>query len=239
MRRLYFVLSLLLAVGLVVTVDADINYVGPIAIAGAGLGTVNTVLTIQKNPNPSGCVAWNGTADVVGAAACPPGNAGGNEKTGASQTQTRSIAELGLVNAASIRIVMNAAEPASGPVTLNQLVLRIYAAGTGAVLFSGPLPALVQFPTTNPGAGNSGFGFLLDVPQTLAAQAAFSNTANRIGLSAVMTNTAGGLETFYVTNITTALPPAVPTLPQVFLVVLTAGLLATGCYRLSRRTRAI
>lgn len=238
MRRLYFSLSVLLAVGLVVTVHANLNFIGPLTASGAGLGTVNTILTIQRNSSPSGCVAWNGTADVIGAAACPPGLAGGDEKTGASQTQTRTIAELGIVNAASIRVVMNAVEPNSGGVTLNQLVLRIYAAGTGAVLFSGPLPAPIQFPTTNPGTGNSGFGFALDVPQTIAAQAGFSNPANRLGLSALMTNTAGGNETFYLTNITTPLPPSVPTLPQVFVVLLAAGLLATGYYRLSRRVRA-
>ncbi|HXG72420.1 MAG TPA: hypothetical protein VNJ04_17590, partial [Gemmatimonadaceae bacterium] len=86
MRRLYFSLSVLLAVGLVVTVHADLTFIGPLTLGGAGLGTVNTVLTIQRNPSASGCVAFNGAADVVGPAACPPGIPGGDEKTGASQT---------------------------------------------------------------------------------------------------------------------------------------------------------
>lgn len=238
MRRLYFSLSVLLAVGLVVTVHADLTFIGPLTLGGAGLGAVNSVLTIQRSPSASGCVAFNGAADVVGPAACPPGIPGGDEKTGASQTQTRSIAELGIANAASIRVVFNANEPNSGPVTLNQLVLRIYAAGTGAVLFSGALPAPVSFPTTNSGTGTAGFGFALDVPQTLAAQAGFANTANRIGLSALNTGSAGGPGAFFLTNITTPLPTPVPTLPQVFVVLIAAGLLTTGYYRLSRRARA-
>lgn len=215
MRRLYISLALLLAVGLVVTVNANLVFIGPLTLGGAGLGAVNTVLSIQGNPNASGCVAWNGTADVVGPAACPPGIPGGAEKTGASQTQTRSIAELGIANAASIRVVFNANEPNAGPVTLNQLVLRIYAAGTGAVLFSGALPAPVPFPTTSSGTGSSGFGFALDGPQAIAAQAGFANPANRLGLSALNTESAGGPGTFYLTNVTTPLPPCAITISPV------------------------
>src|SRR5262245_45668387 len=67
---------------------------------GAGVGTSNVVLTIQMTPTESGCVAWNGTTDVVGAGACSgglsPAISGGDEKTGASQTQTRTVSQTGV-----------------------------------------------------------------------------------------------------------------------------------------------
>jgi hypothetical protein len=206
-KHLKLPLSVLLAVGAVATLSASIISLGPIILGGTGLGSVNTILTVQGTPTESGCVAWNGASDVVGPAACPGGISGGNEKTGASQTQTRSIAELGLVNAASIRIIMNANEPAANGITLDQLVLRIYDASTGAVLFSDSIPAAIIFPTTFSGTGSSGFGFALNAAQAAAAQSAFANTANRLGLSASASGTAGGGGTFFVANVTTIVTP--------------------------------
>ena len=55
---------------------------------GAGVGASNVVLTVQSNTTESGCVAWNGSADVIGSTACPgglsPAITGGDEKTGSS-----------------------------------------------------------------------------------------------------------------------------------------------------------
>src|SRR5436190_22237316 len=69
---------------------------------GAGIGTSNVVLTIQNTPTEQGCVGWNGTADVIGAAACQgglsPAIIGGNEKTGSSQTQTRTVTQAGVLS---------------------------------------------------------------------------------------------------------------------------------------------
>lgn len=75
---------------------------------GTGLGAVNTILTVQNNPSESGCVRRGAGVDIVGPAACLGSNTGGNEGTGSSQTQTRSIAELGLTSADNLRAILNA-----------------------------------------------------------------------------------------------------------------------------------
>ena len=201
LRRLAFALALIVVAGLgVAVVDANLITTTAVVTNGSGIGGVNTVLTIQGTPTESGCVAWNGAADVIGAAACPPGVPGGNESTGASQTQTRTLAQLGIANAAELRIVVNTVEPAGNPITLTQLVLRIYDGATGAVLFTSSLPAPVTFPFTNTGGGSSGFVFLMDAADAAAAQVFFANPANRIGLAASFSDAAGGGETLYVVN---------------------------------------
>src|SRR5712691_5438697 len=44
-------------------------FVGPSSTSGNGLGAVLTSVTVQKTGSEQGCVAWNGSADVIGAAA--------------------------------------------------------------------------------------------------------------------------------------------------------------------------
>ena len=73
---------------------------------GSGLGAVNTVLTLQGKGNASfesGSVSRlaDGAADLLQ----------GDVKTGASQTQTRSLESLGIQSAADLRVVFNAVEP--------------------------------------------------------------------------------------------------------------------------------
>jgi len=193
--------ALIVVAGLSVDVaHANLIQTTPVLSSGSGIGGVNTVLTVQSTPTESGCVAWNGAADVIGAAACPPGVAGGNESTGASQTLTRTLAQLAIANAADLRIVVNTNEPGGNPITLTQLVLRIYDGATGAVLFTSSILAPVTFTFTNTGGGTSGFVFLMDAADAAAAQVFFANPANRIGLAASFSDAAGGAETLYVVN---------------------------------------
>jgi uncharacterized repeat protein (TIGR01451 family) len=176
------------------------------SLSGQGLGAIATVLTVQQTGTESGCVAWNGVADVVGAAACPAGSgiAGGNEKTGANQTLTRTAGEVGLTDAADFRIIFNATESDSS-LTLDDVRLTVYGP-TGTVLFtSGPLTGKpILFLNTQPGIGSSGFVFKLDAAQITAANtaSAFGNANNRIGLAAVISGAAGGNETFAVAKFT-------------------------------------
>jgi hypothetical protein len=200
MLRRYSALVLLLSLAAGGAVYAALEQTTPLLSSGSGIGLVNTVLTVQRTSSESGCVGWNGTADVVGAAACPPGVAGGNEHTGASQTQTRSLAQVGITDAANLRIVLNSAEPGGDSITLVQLVLRIYDAVTGTVLFTSSLPAPIAFPFSATGTGTSGFVFRLDAADALAAQPFFLNPNNRVGLAAELSNTGGGNETFFIVN---------------------------------------
>lgn len=82
-RPTLVLLALLLAAFLpAATVDASLILTSPDETSGTGLGAVNTVLTVDAtgSTDESGCVAYNGTMDVVGPAACPAGIPGGDER---------------------------------------------------------------------------------------------------------------------------------------------------------------
>lgn len=199
-RLLTFALPLLLTLLLspAAAQAAQLVYLGPLEQVGTGLGHVETVLSIGDRSVESGCVAWDGTQDIFGpgAPACPDGVAGGDEKTGASQTLTRTLAEIGNPQGDTLRIVFNANEPGSDRwLRLDSLVLRIY--GTdGTVLLEAALAVPMNIEATDSGIGNSGWVFGLDDPTgTLAA---FANGAHRIGLAATVSGADGGFETFYV-----------------------------------------
>src|SRR4051794_27792263 len=93
---------------------------------GSGIGNVLTLLSIQanhRNATESGCVSWNGTADVLGS--CTTGIAGGDEKTGASQTLTRTLSEAGITSPDQIRIVFNVNQPGGTGITLENLLMTV------------------------------------------------------------------------------------------------------------------
>src|SRR6266704_5134205 len=104
---------------------------------GAGIGSANVILTIQQNPTEQGCVGWNGSADVIGSAACPgglsPAITGGDEKTGNSQTQTRSVLQTAVLSGGSLVVILNVGEPAGNLFTVENVSLTIYDP-TGLVL---------------------------------------------------------------------------------------------------------
>jgi hypothetical protein len=178
---------------------ADLVQLGPIDFSGSGLGGVNTILTIQSPANStdeSGMVAWNGSADSIT----------GDAKTGASQTQTRSFAELGVTSADSLVVVFNALEPGNdaNSITLNSLTLSVYTS-EGTDIFNADLAAPINFADTFTGAGNSGFVFGLNAEQAAALTLAVNNSGAsfdslRAGLSASASNATGGFETFFIAN---------------------------------------
>ncbi|MEP7057823.1 MAG: PEP-CTERM sorting domain-containing protein [Caldimonas sp.] len=187
--------------------SANLVLVAPQDFAGTGLGSVNTVLTIQSpgsSSSESGGVAFGGGGVDV---------AFGDAKTGASQTLTRSFADLSITSAADIRVVFNAAEPGGDSITLNTLVLNIYSSTGGSPLFTSgavscPTVTGCAFPDTFTGTGNSGFVFALDATQAALAQPFFAAN-NRIGLTASASNATGGQETFFVASaggVTTPVP---------------------------------
>lgn len=185
---------------------------------GTGLGSVNTILTLNSPANSSfesGSVAFGNVTS-------------GDVMTGASQTQTRTLGELGVTSASSLRVVFNALEPGSAAangITLSDLVLNIYDP-TGNVLFTSGTFSGVDFADTETGAGNSGFVFGLDATQQAQAAAAFGDgfQDNVVGLSATAgcNDTApsgclgatGGFETFFVANSGGEQPPPVPSVPE-------------------------
>jgi uncharacterized repeat protein (TIGR01451 family) len=171
-----------------------------VPFSGTGLGAVNTVLTVGAKPTESGCVGYSAGGDVVGAAACPGGFTGGDEKTGASQTQTRTISQLGLTTASDLRIVLNVNESTGNSISMPNLVLTIYDPA-GALLFtSGPFTP-PTFPMLHSPGTTVGYVFEFDSTQAAQAQLVFAGT-NRVGLAANLTNTTAGNETFFVADVT-------------------------------------
>lgn len=166
---------------------------------GSGLGSVNTILTIQSPRN---------STDEAGSVGRVIGNPNdvrtGDFMSGASQTQTRTVSSLGVTSASDLRVVFNALEPgnALNSILLNDLQLNIYSSA-GALLFNSGAFTSINFADTFTGAGNSGFVFALDASQAAAAQATAFGVgfgSNIIGLSARASNATGGFETFFVAS---------------------------------------
>ena len=210
---------------------ADLVPLDPVDFTGTGLGAVNTVLTIQSPRNSTteaGNVAWDGSADVFS----------GDVKTGASQTLTRTLGDLGVLSADSLRVVFNASEPgnAANGITLDALTFSAYAPTTGSLIFSASLLAPIDYADTFNGAGNSGFVFGLsgtEATEFAAAVAAsgFSFDSIRAGLSAGASHATGGNETFFIAD--AGAVAAVPE-PQTY-ALLMAGLGAVGFVARNRR----
>ncbi len=198
-RNMKLALAVAATLGLANSAQASLILASPTDVSGAGLGAVNTVLTIATPRN---------TPTETGAVGISPG--GSLFTTGDVQAQTSSptIGASGITSASQLRITFNASEPNFDSITLSNLVLNIYSP-TGTLLFNSGAFSPQIFPSTNPGVGNAGFVFKLDAAQAAAAQiaafgAGFAN--NRIGLSATATDATGGLETFYVSQSVGAIP---------------------------------
>ena len=211
---------------------AELVLVAPEDFGGTGLGAVNTILTIQSPASTNtenGQVAWNGSADVI---------TGATALTGASQTQTRTLGELGILSASGLRVVFNASEPSGDAITLTDLTLTIYNTN-GTTFFSAPLdPDQIAFANTFTGTGNSGFVFALDTTEANALQSllnplsAGAFSALRVGLFAGATLATGGNETFFVAQ--TGVPTTAVPEPESYAMML-AGLGMLGFIARRRR----
>lgn len=167
--------------------QASLVPAGTVDLSGTGIGTVSTILTIHDNDGTeAGEVHWT---------------AGGNVATGNVvgpnvQTKTQLFGDVGIDDAADIRIIFNASEPSGGSISLDDLVMNIFAPD-GTLLFTSGVFVPLFFLDTEPGTGNTGFAFMLDAIQAAAAEP-FVTAANRIGLSAEASMAQGGLETFFI-----------------------------------------
>lgn len=211
----YFCAVLLLAGG---TAFANLIDEGPLTLSGTGLGAVPTILTVQSTGNASteaGCVAWNGMANVTGT--CTIGSGinstntftGGQEKPGASQTQTQLVSSAmdlngfsGPISYANLGLVMNIAQPAGGSIDLTSLILTVYNNGTAT---SFPLSCPTggcTFNSSTPGLGTSDelFGISSDEAANLGT---LSSTAH-VGVAASFTGTHGAPESFFLAAIPAA-----------------------------------
>ena len=232
-RSTKLALAVAAALGFASSANASLTLIAPEDFSGTGLGSVNTILTIQSPGSTStefGTVAWNGSTDVL---------SGANVLTGASQTQTRTLTQLGITSAATLRVVFNASEPGGDSITLNNLTLSIFNAN-GTSFFTAPLDHAYSFANTQTGTGNSGFVFGLNGTETTQLQTLLNPLGGnfsslRAGLFANASDATGGNETFFVAN-STALPPTAIPEPDSYALML-AGLGLLG-FVASRRKRS-
>jgi hypothetical protein len=226
------------------TAQANLVLVGPVTLGGTGLGSVNTVLTLSSfasNTTEQGCVGTASGTDFIGSTAsgaCVSGTST-DVKTGASQTQTRTLSEAGITSGTTFAILFNAAEPgnASG-ISMESLSATFYGAN-GSTFTASYAGAPHDFTSTQSGTGNTGFEFTLDAAQAASVQsliAANGTSGVRVGLSTGLGATdaaTGGNETFFIFN--SATTPTLTPEPS------TTALLATGLIGLVgfvRRRRA-
>ncbi len=178
------------------TASADLVLLGPQPAGGTGLGTVNTILTIQSPGNTS--VESGSVGLTAGGAQVITGDA----STGASQTLVRSFSALGITDANQLRLVFNANEPAGNSITLNSLVLNVFDDVSGGLLFSSSYAGAPQtFADTFTGTGTSGFVFALSAADSITLNALLAlpgSGSDVIGVSASASSATGGAETIYI-----------------------------------------
>jgi hypothetical protein len=231
---------------------AGLIFEGVAQASGGGFGGNITLLSIQANGTERGCISWNGTTQVIGSAACisgyPPQGGGvsappgGDEKTGANQTQIRTIADTGALNANQIRFVFNANEGggASSAITLADALVAFYAP-TGTLLWHSGLSAGGPFtPRTflDPtGTGTSGQVYRLDFADVQTVQNLVFNRPDyqnvRVGIQFAATQANSGADNFFVTNNAALGFPEVPE-PSTW-ISLASGLLAFFAFWRRRR----
>ena len=188
---------------------ADLISQGVVDLQGTGLGAVPTILTLAtkngQDTEESGKVSWNGSADVATADPTGVGGplAGGAYTIGKSKldgiNNTVTLTDAGWQPKMGLGIIFNPNEPGnSQSITLNKLVLTVYGATTGDVLFSAPyVGAPIAFDATDSGTGKSGFLFTLDQTESDELNAAGVTGADHVGLFAYLTDASGGHETFF------------------------------------------
>ena len=223
-QLLAIVLGLALALTTPYTAAADLIFDADLGgVAGSGLGTVATILTMQSPGSgslESGSVSRSGGADVksdTGVVAGAGTTNVGNVKTGASQTLTQTFGGNGITKASQVAIVFNADEPSGNSITLTGLQMSVFNGNTD--IFDAHLAASVSFPTTFTGIGKEGFVFRLDTTQAAALQTVLNGltsaevAALRLGLSASASDATGGPETFNLATIT-AVPVTLTAVPE-------------------------
>jgi opacity protein-like surface antigen len=195
---------------------------------GAGLGAVNTLLTLKSPGNSS---SESGAVFAIGAGLGTSGDA----SRGASQSSLPTLGALGIGSASDLRLILNAVEPSGNSITVRQLTLSFYDA-LGVPLTSFMLGGPLTLDSTYTGIGQAGFVFGLDAAQSTVAGMAIDSSGTRwadvrVGLAASLTDATGGPESFFISAAPVATPVPEPGSAAMF----AAGLALFGFLQHRRR----
>lgn len=223
-------LAALIFVGLSGSVArADIIYLPNETAPRGGVGhKPESVLSIQSpgsSSNAAGGVRYGCTQTKKGL------NCGdiksGDAKSG-EHSKTLSFSDIGVTNAAGIRIFMDTEDP-DNDLLLNDLVLTAYGS-KGEILFQGSLVAPIFFDDELNGQGKGDRVFGLNSQQAAQLQAAFNANPNlRLGLFASTSDDTGSFTNFKL--------GAGPAQPEPIPEPATMLLLGTGVAGLAARVR--
>lgn len=178
--------------------SASLIYVGTTDQQGAGLGNVNTILSLK--PDGNGTVACGAVGPGNITAAC---EATLTTFNGGSNNQVYSLAALGVVDAADLRFVFNVNEP-DDVVTLTGLSINFFAAGAtaGSIPFHVASLAGVPMVLAEAGSGIGGQGHVFALSPSDAAIVNAQLTAGVIlGAQFAVSGAAGGFETLNVSSV--------------------------------------
>jgi hypothetical protein len=125
---------------------------------------------------------------------CQGVNLGGFEKMPSNFPHNQTFL---VSDASKIAVVFNSDQPAGGTVSLKNLTFVLFNKNGQVGFTSGSTSQVFTSTTSEPGIGNSGWLFTLDAAQRIQAQSAINAGFDYFGLSATVTDSNGGPETFF------------------------------------------
>lgn len=214
--------------------SANLVPLSPVQLQGQGIGATFTVLTLQAK---GASTTESGYIDFTGATF-------GDALTGASQSRTFTLGDLGITAANQLALIVNLAEPGSeSPPSVtattvgsfsalaSRIALNVYSAA-GSLLQTFSLASDMVLDQVASGVGGSGLVFGLDLAQQGQLTTLLATPGTEVFTAgATFANAQGGLETIQAVRLTTAIPE-----PETYALLL-AGIGALGFVARRRRAR--
>jgi hypothetical protein len=222
------------------SVSAEIIFVGPFVVGGAGFGNLPRALTVQShgpsNSTESGGIAPTGSGGLIsGNTACADTlkDVGGDEANpiGFPKQSAPTLSSLAINSGDQIGILFDAVQPQNSNnnvVTINDLTLKLYNGVSLVFAASGTFDNLL----TNPGNGKTDYLFELSAAQAQAFNAALNGDfSDTIALDSTISfpNGSSGPESYTFINTSVPEPSSIAMLGSFFLL----GLVLKGRKRTS------